>query len=88
MHDRPDVWFVFEDGSNLEKVVDDLLLAVTTDGRAFLERTHDAAAVLNMVSGRELVPRPGSSAEIAVVKAAEARLLRPAPPPRSNPPVK
>jgi hypothetical protein len=67
IHDRPDVWFVLEDGSNLEDVVDDLLRAVTTDGRAFLERTHDAATVLKMVSGRELRPRPGSPAEIAVV---------------------
>ena len=47
-HDRPDVWFVREDGSNLAETVDDLTDVVTSTGLPMLQRFHDPCAVRDL----------------------------------------
>lgn len=42
VHDRPDVWFALEDGTNLDQVLHDLADVVHERGLAILERFHDA----------------------------------------------
>jgi hypothetical protein len=39
-HDRPDIWFVLPDGSNLEECVLDALGAIERDGLPWLESLH------------------------------------------------
>ena len=41
VHDRRDVWFVLEDGSNLDLVIEDLVAVVSTVGLPMLSRFHD-----------------------------------------------
>ena len=53
-HDRLDVWYVQEDGSNLEEVVQDLLRVVWSVGLPLLDAFHDPAAVVAMAEGGQL----------------------------------
>src|SRR4051794_8216284 len=39
-HDRPEIWFVLRDGSNLDEVTDDALRALNADGLPWLEETR------------------------------------------------
>ena len=61
-HDRPAVWFVRDDGSNLDEVVRDLLHVVSTVGLPVLDAFHDPAAVIAMAEGGELNASPDSPA--------------------------
>jgi hypothetical protein len=74
VHDRPDIWFVREDGSNLEQVVDDLGRVAETIGLPFLARMHDAATIAQMVADGELSTSRGSPMALKVSQAAAARL--------------
>jgi hypothetical protein len=47
-HDRSDVWFVLEDGSNLAENVADLADVVASTGLPMLERFHDPCAVRDL----------------------------------------
>jgi hypothetical protein len=48
-HDRPDIWFVREDGSNLDEVVSDIRSAVLTVGLPLLDRIHDPCEALALI---------------------------------------
>lgn len=74
VHDRPGVWFIKSDGSNIAEVIDDLLVVVEGDGLAILERLHDPAAVIEMVNSGTFTARPGSPVAVQVVQASKARL--------------
>ena len=47
-HDRTDVWFVRDDGSNLAENVGDLTEVVSSMGLPMIERFHDPCAVREM----------------------------------------
>jgi hypothetical protein len=48
-HDRPDIWFVREDGSNLAENAADLRDVVSGVGLSMLERFHDPCAVRDLL---------------------------------------
>jgi hypothetical protein len=55
--DRPEIWFMREDGSNLVENVDDMVSIVLTEGLDLVDRFHDPQLVLGMIdSGRLLNP--------------------------------
>jgi hypothetical protein len=70
VHDRPDIWFIKEDGSNVGDVMDDLVAAIEGDGLSVLQRFHDPNAVIKMARAGELGARPGSPAANELVRAA------------------
>ena len=70
VHDRPDIWFVRDDGSNLSEAVNDLRTVVDRDGLPTLERFHDPCSVIDMAESGALAPRPGSPAALEIVHAA------------------
>jgi hypothetical protein len=70
VHDRPDIWFIKEDGSNVGEVMDDLVDAIEGDGLSVLERFHDPNAVIKMVRAGELGARPDSPAANQLARAA------------------
>lgn len=76
VHDRPDVWFVLEDGTNLDQVLHDLADVVHERGLPILERFHDAEEVVQMARNGELHTGPTSPVSQRVVQAALARLGR------------
>ena len=49
VHDRPDVWYVQVDGSNLAENLDDLTSVVLSKGLDFLDAVHDPAALLGQL---------------------------------------
>lgn len=59
-HDRSDIWYVLDDGTNLDVVVDDLVDVVLSVGLPRLDAFHQPAAVIAMVEAGELDARPGS----------------------------
>jgi hypothetical protein len=75
VHDRNDIWFVREDGSNLSEVVMDLLSVLERDGLRMLDRFHDPCSVIDMVEAGDLAPRPGSPAALDIID--KARRLCP-----------
>ena len=74
VHDRPGIWFIKSDGSNITEVIDDLLVVVERDGLAILERLHDPAAVIEMVNAGTFTARPGSPVAVQIVRASKAHL--------------
>jgi hypothetical protein len=70
VHDRPDIWFIKDDGSNVDEVMDDLLAAIEGEGLAVLERFHDPSAVIKMAQVGELGARPGSPAANELIRSA------------------
>jgi hypothetical protein len=54
VHDRRDTWFVRDDGSNLDEVLDDLSAVLLRDGLPALAAFRDPAAVTRMVAAGEL----------------------------------
>jgi hypothetical protein len=76
VHDRPDVWFVLEDGSNLEQVIEDLVAIVRDKGLPILERFHDPEQVLQMAASGDLNSGPSAPVTQQVVHAALAQLGR------------
>jgi len=54
VHDRLDVWFVLEDGSNLDEELHDLGAVVRDKGIPIPERFHDPEQVIQMAANDEL----------------------------------
>jgi len=48
-HDRPDIWYVRDDGSNLDEDLRDLTTVVLFSGLAFLSTIHDPVGVLGLL---------------------------------------
>ncbi|HET9084616.1 MAG TPA: hypothetical protein VFN41_09470 [Candidatus Limnocylindrales bacterium] len=72
-HDRPDIWFVKEDGSNLDQVIEDLWQVTAGVGLPMLDRVHDPCAVVDLVdSGAVTAAAPDSIVATAIRDAAEA----------------
>lgn len=61
-HDRPDIWYVLENGTNVDDVVRDLLSVVISVGLPLLNAFHDPAAAVRMVEAGELSMQPESPA--------------------------
>ena len=76
-HDRPDIWYVKDDGSNLGEVVADLWHVTQSVGLPALDRMHDPCQVIEMVMDRTLVSDPESP--VARYILAAARSLCPPP---------
>jgi hypothetical protein len=72
VHDRPDIWFVREDGGNLVEVLEDLTGVLVGDGLSALAAFHDPGSVTRMVHEGRLGCRPGSPAATAIARAARA----------------
>ena len=53
-HDRPDVWFVREDGMNLAEAIADLRSVFHRDGLARLEQWRDPCAVIAQIRAGDL----------------------------------
>ncbi len=70
VHDRSDIWFIKDDGSNVDAVMGDLLAAIEGEGLAVLQRFHDPNAVIKMALAGELGASPGSPAAKEVIRAA------------------
>jgi hypothetical protein len=49
VHDRPDIWYVRDDGSNLDEDLRDATDVILSDGLAFLSTLHDPAGVMSML---------------------------------------
>jgi hypothetical protein len=75
VHDRADIWFVLDDGSNLSEVINDLVLVVEGEGLRTLGRFHDPCSVIAMVEAGDLAPRPASPAALDIIH--KARRLCP-----------
>ncbi len=57
VHDRADIWYMRDDGSNLNENLRDLTAVVLTDGLALLDQFHDPHRALELIdSGELLVP--------------------------------
>ena len=69
-HDRADIWFVKDDGSNLDEVVGDLWNVTRTVGLPALARLHDPCRVIEMVRAGDLPPAPDSLAGHDIIEAA------------------
>ncbi|HJW49414.1 MAG TPA: hypothetical protein VJ726_08365 [Candidatus Limnocylindria bacterium] len=69
-HDRTDIWFVREDGSNLSECVADLLLVIERDGLPLLGRLHDPCTVVEIVRDEGLPIRADSPAGRDLLRAA------------------
>jgi len=74
VHDRPDIWFVLEDGTNLDQVLHDLTEALHSVGLPVLEKFHDPEEVVQMASAGDLHTRPGCPVAQQVTQAALATL--------------
>ena len=73
-HDRPDIWYVLDDGTNIDEVVADLTQVVLSVGLPRLDAFHQPIAVIAMVEAGELGARPGSSVATDLIHQAR-RLL-------------
>ncbi|MCD2441809.1 hypothetical protein LQ757_05900 [Agromyces sp. SYSU K20354] len=51
--DRPDVWYVLDDGSNLDEVADDAVLAMRDQGLAFIDRHSDPRQAMQSLLTQE-----------------------------------
>jgi hypothetical protein len=54
-HDRPDIWYVLPDGSNLDAVMADLVTAVISQALPLLDRMHDPCELLGLIEGGRFV---------------------------------
>ena len=55
--ERPEIWFMREDGSNLDENVDDIVSVVLTDGLDLLDQFHDPQVVLELIDSGWLLDR-------------------------------
>jgi len=54
-HDRPDIWYVLPDGSNLDEVVEDLVSAVTSQVVPLLDRMQNPCELLALIEAGRFV---------------------------------
>ena len=52
-HDRPEIWFVLDDGANLVAMVADALEAIRSEGLAWFETARQAAVAEHDARSRE-----------------------------------
>lgn len=73
-HDRPDVWFVLDHGSNLKEVLTDLVRVVLSGGLSLIDDFHKPDTVIKMAEAGELTARPGSPVASGIVHEARRAL--------------
>ena len=76
VHDRPDIWYVREDGSNLDEDLRDLTAVVLSNGLAFLSTIHNPVGVLGLLERGEIGNR-GSPRSFYLSEAIKEYLLEP-----------
>lgn len=54
-HDRPDIWFVLADGSNLDEVIKDLVSAVSSQAVPLLDRMQNPCELLALIEAGRFV---------------------------------
>lgn len=54
-HDRPDIWYVLPDGSNLDEVMTDVTTAVIAQAIPLLDRMHDPCDLLGLIQAGRFV---------------------------------
>jgi hypothetical protein len=54
-HDRPDIWYVLPNGSNLDEVMDDLVTAVLSRAVPLLDRMHDPCELPGLIEAGRFV---------------------------------
>ena len=69
-HDRSDIWYVKDDGSNLDEVLEDLWRATSEVGLPMLDRFHDPCAVIRLVTDAVVVANPDSPVAHGILDAA------------------
>lgn len=72
VHDRADIWFIKEDGSNFGEVIEDLLGVITGEGFRVLDQFVDPNEASRMVRSGRLMPRPDSPGANELVSAARS----------------
>jgi hypothetical protein len=55
VHDVPDIWYMRDDGSNLDENLQDLTSAVLTAGMDLLDQWHDPELVLDLIEAGRLL---------------------------------
>jgi hypothetical protein len=71
-HDRPDIWFVRDDGTNLDEVIEDLRHVTERVAIPGLDRLHDPCQVIELVLDGTLAD-PESLAGWEILEAARTR---------------
>ena len=56
VHDRIDIWYMRDDGSNVDENCRDITSVVLTQGLRLLDRIHDPTQALALIDGGTLVP--------------------------------
>ena len=55
VHDQPEIWYMRDDGSNLDDNVHDLTTVVLSDGLDLVDRYHDPNRVIEMIDDGSLL---------------------------------
>jgi hypothetical protein len=55
VHDVPDIWYMWDDGANLDENLQDLTNAVLTAGIDLLEQWHDPERVLDLIESGQFL---------------------------------
>jgi hypothetical protein len=76
-HDRSDIWFVRDDGTNLDEVIEDLCHVTDRVAIPWLDRLHDPCQVIELVLDGTLAD-PDSLAGWEILEAARTRCPPPA----------
>jgi hypothetical protein len=76
-HDRPDIWFVRDDGTNLDEVIEDLWHVTDRVAIPWLDRLHDPCRVIELVLDGTLAD-PDSLEGWEILEAARTRCPPPA----------
>ena len=74
VHDRPELWFVRADGSNVDECVSDLLAVVTSSALPWLEALRDPRTVIDRMLRGEFNAAPDSPVALAVIRHAKHAL--------------
>jgi hypothetical protein len=69
-HDRADIWFVLEDGSNVEADIDDLIAVLERHGLPLLARFRDPCALPGLLDATAITIRADSPAGRDLIAAA------------------
>jgi hypothetical protein len=75
-HDRSDIWFILDDGSNLDGVLEDLTKAILDAGLKFIDRVHRPEQVREMLLKGQLSTQPQSATGEKLLMAVNAQLAR------------
>jgi hypothetical protein len=75
-HDRADIWFILDDGSNLAGVLDDLTKAIVDVGLKCIDSVHRPEQVREMLLNGQLSPMLQSATGEALLMAVNEQLGR------------